>query len=401
MNMPPLLRTLQRNRLGPILIGIQIALTLVIVSNSLFIIQQYLRHMNSPTGIDEANILTLSNAWLVKPALLEGRIKGDLAAIRALPGVVDAVATQSYPLAGYEVGTSISPAPGPRQPHALVHLYFVDEHGLAAYGLKLIAGRWFTPGEVLSVPADERVFPAATVVTVALATRLFHTVNILGQVFYFDSDHPCRVVGVVERAHNGGVEYRDEDSIFFPELPLSNALNYIVRTRPGEQGSVLQRVERTLYSVSRQRVIQNLRPYSATRQLAYREERANAVMLLVVCVLMLAVTAFGVVGLTVYWVTQRRQYIGMRRALGARRIDIFRYFQAENLLIATAGSCVGVIAGLACNLWLLNRLDGLQRMSPAYSCAMAVIVVVLCQIAVLWPAFRAAAIPPAQAIRNL
>jgi putative ABC transport system permease protein len=124
-------------------------------------------------------------------------------------------------------------------------------------------------------------------------------------------------------------------------------------------------------------------------------------MLVVVCVLMLAVTAFGVVGLTAYWVTQRRQHIGMRRALGARRIDIFRLFQTENLLITVAGSGVGVIAGLACNLWLLSRLDGLQRMSPTYICIIAVIVIALCQIAVLWPALRAAAIPPAEAIRDL
>jgi putative ABC transport system permease protein len=62
---------------------------------------------------------------------------------------------------------------------------------------------------------------------------------------------------------------------------------------------------------------------------------------------------------------------------------------------------VGIVAGLACNLWLLSKLDGLQRMSPAYICIVAIIVIVLCQFAVLWPAFRAAAIPPAQAIRNL
>jgi putative ABC transport system permease protein len=397
----PLLRTLRRSRTGPILIGLQIALTLVIVCNSMFIIQQYLRHMNSPTGIDEANVFTLTNAWLVTPDGLEARIKGDLAAVRAMPGVVDAIATNSYPLAGYGASISISPAPGPRQPHAGVHLYFVDEHGLAAYGMNLVAGRWFTSTEVLSVPFDERRYPAETVVTAALATRLFHTANALGQVFYFFPDHPCRVVGIVERAHNAVVGYQDEDSIFLPVLPLSNALNYVVRTRPGQQASVLRSVERTLYSLSRQRVIQNLRPYSATRHLAYTEDRANAVMLAVVCVLMLSVTAFGVIGLTAYWVTQRRQHIGMRRALGARRIDILKYFHAENLIIAAAGSFVGIGTGLASNLWLLNKLDGLQRMSLAYICIVAIIVIVLCQIAVLWPALRAGAIPPAQAIRNL
>jgi putative ABC transport system permease protein len=392
-----LLRTLRRNRTGPILIGVQIALTLVIVCNSVFIIQQYLRHMNSPTGIDEANLFTLTNSWLVTPQDLEARIREDLAALRALPGVVDAVATNSFPLSWSDTATSLSRGPGPREPSATAHLYFVDEHGLAAYGLNLVAGRWFTPNEVISVLSDERSQPAVAVVTLAFATRFFH----LGQVFYFDAEHPCRVVGIVERAHSALVGYHEEDSVFLPILPLGNGISYVVRTRPGQQASVLRAVEPALYSLSRQRVIQNLRPFSATRHLAYTEDRANAVMLVVVCVLMLAVTGFGVVGLTAYWVTQRRHYIGMRRALGARRSDIFKHFQAENLLIAASGSCVGIIAGLACNVWLLNKLDGLQRMSPAYICVVALFVIALCQIAVLWPALRAAAIPPAQAIRNL
>jgi putative ABC transport system permease protein len=397
MNVSPLLRTLLRNRTAPILIGVQIALTLVIVCNSVFIIQQYVRHMNSPTGIDEPNLFTLTNSWLVTPDDLEARIKADLAALRALPGVVDAVATNSFPLAGSDTSMSLSRGPGPREPSATAHLYFVDEHGLAAYGLKLVAGRWFTPNEVLSVPADERRSPAVAVVTLAFATRFFH----LGQVFYFDADHPCRVVGIVERTQSAPVGYHEDDSVFVPILPLSNGISYVVRTRPGQQASVLQIVEQTLYSLSRERVTQNLRRYSATRHLAYTEDRANPVMLIVVCVLMLAVTGFGVVGLTAYWVTQRRQYIGMRRALGARRIDIFKHFQAENLLIGAAGSCVGIVAGLACNVWLLTKLDGLQRMSPAYICIVALVVVVLCQVAALWPALRAAAIPPAQAIRNI
>ena len=51
-----------------------------------------------------------------------------------------------------------------------------------------------------------------------------------------------------------------------------------------------------------------------------------------------------------YWVGQRRRYIGMRRALGARRIDILRYFQTENLLIAGSGVLLGgILLGLGGN----------------------------------------------------
>ena len=121
-------------------------------------------------------------------------------------------------------------------------------------------------------------------------------------------------------------------------------------------------------------------------------------MLAVVSGLMLAVTAFGVVGLTAYWVTQRRQQIGMRRALGARKADILRYFHTENLLIVGAGCILGIALGLLINTGLAASMQ-MTRMSLAYICLGALIVLGLCQAAVLWPALRAASIPPATATR--
>jgi len=118
----------------------------------------------------------------------------------------------------------------------------------------------------------------------------------------------------------------------------------------------------------------------------------------VVCALLLAVTACGIVGLTMYWVAQRRPQIGVRRALGARRIDVLAYFHTENLLIAGAGAVLGIGLGLAVNVWLATNL-ALTRVSPAYVCAGALVVLALCQVAVLWPALRAASIPPAVATR--
>ena len=111
-------------------------------------------------------------------------------------------------------------------------------------------------------------------------------------------------------------------------------------------------------------------------------------------------TGFGVVGLTTYWVSQRRRQIGMRRALGARRVDILRYFQTENLLIVAVGSVLGIALGLALNTAMAASMQ-MTRMSVAYVCIGALIVVGLCQLAVLWPALRAASIPPAIATRGL
>ena len=134
--------------------------------------------------------------------------------------------------------------------------------------------------------------------------------------------------------------------------------------------------------------------------MAYLLPRTLAIMLAVVSALLLAVTGFGVVGLTTYWVSQRRRQIGMRRALGARRVDILKYFHTENLLIVGIGCVIGIALGLAINTLMASAMQ-LTRMSMTYLGIGAVIVLALCQLAVLWPALRASSIAPATATRGL
>jgi putative ABC transport system permease protein len=132
---------------------------------------------------------------------------------------------------------------------------------------------------------------------------------------------------------------------------------------------------------------------------AYRDDRGLAVILGVVCAALLAVTAFGIVGLTSYWVAQRRRQIGIRRALGATRRAIMRYFQTENLFIASTAAVLGVALAIALNLWMVNSFE-MARLHLSYALAGAVVVLLLGQLAVLWPALRAASVPPALATRS-
>jgi putative ABC transport system permease protein len=399
-----MLRALRRNKLGATLIALQIALTLAIVSNCVFIIREYVLHMQQPTGIDEANIFTFSNAYVVDDGHSDARIQADLAALRGLPGVIDVEATDTYPLLGYGWGWGLRVRSDQQYSTAGANRYYVDDHALNAYGLNLVAGRWFTAQEVRPTTLNDSygAFPSVIVVTRKLAQQLFPSGGALGQIVYFTPQKPARIVGIVDRVQTPYTTgYQNDNSSFEPLQFVDNQISYIVRTQPGQLAHVMQTAPQRLYELTRERVIQDLRPFSATRRQAYLEERVNTVMLAVVCGLLLAVTAFGVIGLTLYWVAQRRRQIGMRRALGARRLDILRYFQTENLLIAGTGCLVGIGLGLALNTWLLTKVDGLTRMSPAYICSGALLVLVLCQAAVLWPALRAAAIAPAIATRGL
>ncbi len=396
-----ILRALRKNKVGAILIGLQIALTLAIVCNSLSVIQQFVQRMHRPTGMDEANVFTLASAWIADPADLKAQIEGDLAALRAIPGVVDAISIVSFPLDGVSYNSGLSLKSDQRSPTAWAATYFSDEHGLNAFGFKLIAGRWFNADEVTLLRYYENKYPPTLVVTQALAQSLFPSGNALGQVVYINSQY-ARIVGVIARAQtpsaaNGG---QPDRSVFLPMLPMNKSTQYVVRTRPGLQASVMHAAQDKLFAVDSHRIIQRVTPFLESRRNAYMLPRTIAIMLGVVSALLLAVTGFGVVGLTTYWVSQRRRQIGMRRALGARRLDILSYFHTENLLIVGIGCVLGIVLGLAINTLMASSMQ-LTRMSVAYVCLGALIVLILCQLAVLWPALRAASISPAIATRGL
>ena len=123
-------------------------------------------------------------------------------------------------------------------------------------------------------------------------------------------------------------------------------------------------------------------------------------MMAIVCVLLLLATAGGVVGLSSFWVSQRRRQIGVRRALGATRGDILRYFQTENFLIVSGGVVLGSVLGVLANLALMRQYE-LPRMPPGLLLLGAVLLWLLGQLAVLGPARRAAAVSPVEATRSV
>ncbi len=406
MEILPILYALRRNKIGAALIGLQIALTLAIVCNCLSIIEAYRGQMARPSGVDEAHIFTVNSSWIGAPDDLKADIAVDLATLRALPGVVDADATNGFPLAGLGGGTQISMNPDQQQSDVGTTEYFVDEHGLAAFGVNLTAGRGFTADEVTDLRRGDDDAAPSIVITQQLARVLFPAGDALGSVIYLRSGTtPKRIVGVVERTQSPSAGFSwgqsaAENSVFVPHRYLNSHITYVIRVRPGALATVMSAARDRLYALTRRRVISNVSPFREIRQQAYQSQHSLSVLLGMLSALLMTVTASGIVGLVLYWVAQRRRQIGMRRALGARRVDILRYFHLENLLIAGAGAVLGVVIGLVANTWLAATLV-LTRMSAGYICAGAAIVLALSQAAVLWPALRAAAIPPAAAIRDL
>ena len=155
-------------------------------------------------------------------------------------------------------------------------------------------------------------------------------------------------------------------------------------------GKVMREVEDALVAARDDRVLIRNTSIKDARANRYRADRSLAWMLITIMGLLLLVTASGIVGMASLWVNQRRKQIGVRRAIGARKADILRYFLVENLMITTAGIAVGLAMAVGLNNFLVSELD-LPRLPVAYLGLTMVGMWVLGLLAVLGPAWRAAA----------
>ncbi|GLQ87730.1 ABC transporter permease [Dyella flagellata] len=402
MEILPIFSAIRRNPVGALLIALQIAVTMAVMCNASFVVAQQLQRMNRPTGIDEANILTFYNVWSTQSGDFKSRVQTDLATLRSLPGVDDATATLGLPLRGGGYNLSVALTPTDTKGITDSAVYPVDSHGMAAFGLQLRAGRGFTSDEIADLTAEHEDPTLAPVVLVthALADRLFPHGDALGKPIYLGTK-PSTIIGIVDRmqaAHVSMASDLMEYSILVPFQWEGSTTLYVVRTKPGQYKSVAAAIPPALARISRARVIGNINPFVQTRADAYRPFRAMVLILSSVCTLLLIITCLGIVGLTTYWVSQRSRQIGIRRALGARQVDILRYFHTENFLVVGAGAIAGIILGDATNVLAVEHF-AMARMPQVYILASALIMLVLGQLSVLWPSFRAAKVPPALATR--
>jgi len=244
------------------------------------------------------------------------------------------------------------------------------------------------------------------VVTRAVAERLFPGADPLGKPIYVWGDTPVSIIGVVEHlvrpSNLGGPGARQYSLIVPVRANYDLGGQYIIRTTPERRQEVLESASEALRANGPKRIIieDNTRTFRELRDEYYQQQRSMVWLLGIVCVALLLITALGIVGLASFWVQQRSKQIGIRRALGATRGQILRYFQTENFILATIGIAVGMVLAFGINQLLMGRYE-LPRLPLVYLPVGAVVLWLLGQLAVLGPARSAAAVPPAVATRSV
>ena len=406
MEIRPILSALLRSKTGAVLIAAQIALTLAIIANALYIVNDRIERSNRPAGVDEANTFFMTLGGIGEIPDKEAMQKRDVEVLRAIPGVVDAAWINQYPMTQSGMGLSLTTTP--QDPNSGIGgaTYFTPDSLTKSMGVKIIEGRDFTPDEVRTIdPETGQMGAGSVILTQQMAKRLFpDATSYVGREVTLGAGaeaEPMRVVGIVERLMTPFAQNSDNawNSFVLPVRYVVSTGTYVVRTQPGQRARVMRAAEDALVKLRDDRVLIANRSGDEIRARRYQNEKSVAGMLIGVTVGLLLVTGSGIVGLASLWVTQRRKQIGVRRALGARKVDILRYFLVENAMITTIGVVIGLALALALNQLLVSTME-LPRLPLAYLGYGVLALWGLGILAVYGPASRAAAVPPAIATRS-
>jgi putative ABC transport system permease protein len=402
MGFRPMLSALMRSKTGPVLVALQIAVTLAIVINSLFIILQRVEKMNRPTGIDVDNVIVVYVRGFGTDFDVVASIRNDIDLIKSIPGVVNATVSNQVPLSGSGSGTGLRTVADEAIDPVGTARYRWSADGLDALGVELTRGRNFFPEEVdYILPASSPPTPPSILVTQELADELFPDEDALGKTVYWGSMEPSTIVGIIGHMHGSWVSWDKLGNVVVqPGKPAYGSNKYIIRTEPGMRDQLLPVIEERLAASNRMRVINRVRTLEELAANSYRMDRGMAVILGIVISLLVGLTALVIVGLSSFQVARRRKQIGTRRALGATRLRIVREFMLENWLVTTTGALLGVILTIAVAYWLETSFE-LPRLDWRYLPAGVGVLWLLSSLAVIEPARRAASVPPAVATRSI
>jgi putative ABC transport system permease protein len=399
MDIRPILSTLLRHKTAAALIVVEIALSCAIICNALFLIGNRVERISLHSGIADNELVRIQITGIGEDENAAALTRADMTALRGLPGVKAAVATNQVPFSNSSWNTSVNLKPDQPRPTAGLTMYMGDEHFLPTFGPTLVEGRNIdAPGADLA--------PPAVIITRKAAEKLFPGGSALGKQVYISRDKPTPVVGVVDHlirpSDQGGPAEKEFSMILPVRLPYTVGSNIMLRTTPERRAEVLAAAKEVLKANGPNRIIleDNTKTVAELRQEYYQADRAMVWLLVAVCIALLVVTALGIVGLASFWVQQRTKQIGVRRALGATRGQILRYFQTENFLLASVGIVLGMLLAFGINQMLMGKYE-LPRLPLVYLPIGAIALWLLGQIAVFWPARRAAAVPPAVATRSV
>ena len=274
-----------------------------------------------------------------------------------------------------------------------------NQQALNTLGVKLIAGRDFTANDVL-ITDEYAKQPDVVIASKAFTDEMFGVDKGLGETIYHGGG-ALKVVGIVERMTNSWPRSSNADRfIIFPMVKSEKLQQFLVRTEPHLRAEVMKQVEAALLRENPNRVVTDIKGLDEKKARYNAKDLLMLRMLIVLITALVVVTALGIFGLTQFNISKRIKQIGTRRALGARKSAIVRYFIVENTMVCLVGLVIGSVATFYLGQQLM-RLYSVPALEVGYVLVTAVGLILLTLLAAYFPARKAADISPSIATRSV
>lgn len=404
MHFIPLLKALWRNKIGPALIIVQLALTIAIISNTLFFINSRIEQISRPTGIDHNRLATLWVKTGDGNTEFQHMISRDITRLKTLSGIEGVAPIRSVPFShsGYSSGFhNIHASEGDtgrlRTPAGVVE---TDHRALDTLGLRLTAGRNFHPEEVIYYTRENTPASAHAIISQSVAELVFPGTSAVGKTLYFAGEIPLTVVGVVENflGYFPNLEFAQRN-VIISVIEKTGSVNYVLRGREDGIDSLLYDATEMLRSLDNMRIVDNASTLQQLMDKHYHADRAMIILLVVVITVLVLTNMLGIVGITTFWVNQRRRQIGIRRALGATRTAIIELFLLENTLLVVTATALGALIAFWASHLLVQRY-AFEFLPWGYVPLAGLAVLGIALLAAAIPARRAALISPREAVSS-
>jgi putative ABC transport system permease protein len=241
----------------------------------------------------------------------------------------------------------------------------------------------------------------AVVVNQALARQYFPGEDPIGKVLAIQwGSLPYQIVGVVGDVHQRSLDKEVKAEVFLSNLQEPSGPVYLVARMHADPRLLAKAVQDAIHSIDKGIAISDVRTMDEYVSAAVAAPRFNTILLGGFALLALVLASVGIFGVISYSVTQRRQEIGIRRALGAGTSTVLRLVVSQGMALAAAGIVIGTCGALALGRVLESLLFGVTPTDPATFLAVAALLAFVALAASYLPALRAARVDPAEALRH-
>jgi predicted permease len=327
--------------------------------------------------------------------------------VRGIPGTENAALTDSLPLSGRDSNYVYDAENHPREARQgalLATGRTVSPGYFATLGMPLIRGR-------LIENQDASGASHAVIINERMAQRLWPHQDPLGRHIINVNDEPTpavwnpnaasTVVGVVGNTHEGSLAGGFGDEVYLPMTGVNEQpVMYVMLRTQMNAAQAAEGLRRAVAEVDPLVPVTRVRTLNEVVSASVSAPRSLAILLLGFGGLAVVIGAVGVYSLIAYIVSWRTREIGVRLALGARRWQIVRAIVKQSLLLAAAGSALGLAAAAASARLLHSFLFQVSPLDPVTFCAVPLMMGVLALAAAWIPARRAASVDPMEALRS-